>query len=269
MKRITSRDNPSYRRLVSLLSSAGIKKHGEFLLSGRKLVPEFLARGSQHKRSELNLKAIITAEIHVESLRQLLGATAEKSAKSLPVIILPKDLFAELDTHGTHFPLLLGAAPEIPAAQLSEPPHGLELILALANPLNLGAALRSAEAFSVEQVILLNECAYPFLPKTLRASSGSALRLSLRSGPSIKSLSAQDLSSTSSPTWALDKNGYDISKYKFPNDFRLLIGEEGLGIPDDFPKARRLSIPMKPDMDSLNAVAATSIALYAYRVQHS
>ena len=200
VKRITSRDNPTYRRLVSLLNSTGIKKHGEFLLSGRKLVSEFLPREPQGKPSDL--KAIIIAENHDELLEQLPAATAaaQNTAKSLPVIALPKDLFAELDTHGTHFPLLWGVAPEIPAARLSEPPRGLELILALANPLNLGAALRSAEAFSVNQVVLLKECAHPFLPKVLRASSGSALRLNLRSGPSIKSPSIQDLPANNTQT---------------------------------------------------------------------
>src|SRR6185437_15156531 len=61
MKKITSADNLTYRRLLSLLDAAGVKKHGEYLLAGRKLVPEFAA----HAQTKLN--AIITTEAHREA----------------------------------------------------------------------------------------------------------------------------------------------------------------------------------------------------------
>ncbi len=256
MKNITSSDNPTYRRLLTLLEASGVRKHGEYLLAGRKLVPEFLEQPAGE------VKALISTEAYRDACEQILVA-AQNGASNINVIELPNSLFKQLDAHGTHFPLLWGAAPELPVANLSQPPQNLELLLALANPLNLGAALRSAEAFSVEHVVLLKECANPFLSKVLRASSGSALRLRLSIGPSIEELA----NGPQSAFWALDKRGGDISKHRFTRDFRLLIGEEGLGIPDAVANERCLAIPMKPGMDSLNAVAATSIALYAYRAQ--
>ena len=41
---------------------------------------------------------------------------------------------------------------------------------------------------------------------------------------------------------ALDLKGQKVSKYKWPKDVRLLVGEEGLGIPD-FPFKKTLTIP--------------------------
>jgi TrmH family RNA methyltransferase len=225
-----------------------VRKHGEFLLAGRKLVPEFL------RDSRLQLKAVVVTE----DMQHGFGSP------QIPLLVLSSALFKELDQYGTHHPLLWGVVPTLPVVDLNAPPNGLELVLALANPLNLGAALRSAEAFAVERVILLSECAQPFLGKVLRSSSGSALRLPLARGPSVNSV----------PTfikpnfWALDMHGHDIGDYEFARDFRLLIGEEGLGVPSDFPGDQRLAIPIKSGMDSLNAVAAASIALYAYRNQH-
>ena len=55
--------------------------------------------------------------------------------------------------------------------------------------------------------------------------------------------------------------------FQWPKDVRLLVGEEGPGLPP-FSFGKRLAIPMTESVESLNAVAAASMALYAYRVQH-
>ena len=55
--------------------------------------------------------------------------------------------------------------------------------------------------------------------------------------------------------------------FQWPKDVRLLVGEEGPGLPP-FSFGKRIAIPMTESVESLNAVAAASMALYAYRVQH-
>lgn len=247
MKRIDSRVNPLYRSWKSLLASSGIKEEAAVLVSGRKLVPEFLAT------NDMRLKHLIVSDPkEVEKL-------VFKS--NLDVIWLKKDLFDELDEAGTHFPLLVLDAPPVRRANLSLPPKGLEIVLSFSNPLNLGAALRSAEAFGVAQAVLLKECANPFLPKVTRSSSGSSLRVPITFGPSIKDLSLDETKTMC----ALDLDGENLNTAQLDQDIRLFIGEEGRGVPADLQFAKKLSIPIKPGMDSLNAVAATSIALYAWK----
>ena len=51
----------------------------------------------------------------------------------------------------------------------------------------------------------------------------------------------------------------------FPPSFALLPGVEGPGLPDHIAKEHRVSIPMKPGVESLNAATATAIALYEWR----
>jgi tRNA G18 (ribose-2'-O)-methylase SpoU len=65
----------------------------------------------------------------------------------------------------------------------------------------------------------------------------------------------------------LDMEGKDIATLKWPEHIRLLIGEEGVGIPS-LRYSQRVSISQIHRSIPLNATVASSIALYAYRQQH-
>lgn len=251
MKRIDSRTNVLYRSWKSLLSAKGIREEGAILISGRKLVPEFLSLPEFRPRY-----LVVSDPAEVEKLQ---------FKKTLDVVWLTKDLFDEIDEAGTHFPILIVDSPQIVQSQLERPALGLEVVLALSNPLNLGAALRSCEAFQASQVILLKECANPFLPKVLRSSSGSSLRIKLTAGPSIQNLNAKEASLIS----ALEKSGKNLATTQLDQNLRLLVGEEGQGIPENLKFKNSFSILIKNGMDSLNAGVATGIALYSYRAQHT
>jgi TrmH family RNA methyltransferase len=138
--------------------------------------------------------------------------------------------------------------------------RGLEIALAAQDPANLGAMLRSALAFGAGRVILLQECAHPFLPKVTRAAAGANFHLALARGPSINALEDGMI--------ALDMAGAPLDAYEFPRDCRLLLGEEGGGIPPSF-KGPRVRIAIAAGVDSLNVAVAAGIALAAYRRQHS
>jgi len=55
-----------------------------------------------------------------------------------------------------------------------------------------------------------------------------------------------------------------MSTVEWSKNVRLLIGEEGVGVPP-FHFAKRLCIPQNNTSIPLNATVAGSIALYAYR----
>jgi TrmH family RNA methyltransferase len=78
--------------------------------------------------------------------------------------------------------------------------------------------------------------------------------------------SIADLDSVETLQWitALDLQGRNLSTVKCPENVRLLIGEEGVGVPP-FHFAERLCIPQNHTSIPLNATVAGSIALYAYR----
>lgn len=113
----------------------------------------------------------------------------------------------------------------------------------------------------VKQVVLLKESAHPYHPKAIRAASGTMFEVPLVQGPSIRDL-------LEPATWVtLDVQGESVSTFQWPEDVRILVGEEGLGLPL-ISSGKRLAIPMTESVESLNAVVAVGMALYAYRVQY-
>jgi RNA methyltransferase, TrmH family len=240
IKEIASSHNPNYKRWLSLLESKGIKKEKRAIVSGEKLVTELLAQVS-HIVEDLILppKAELTAT-GPRMYRLMTGA-----------------LFKELDVIGTKYPLAVVRVPEIEPWDPAVPPKGLELVVAMSDPSNLGAILRSAEAFGVSRVILTKESASPYLPKAMKASGLASLRLTLASAGSLAELPLDD-------GYALDMNGLDIAAFEWPRNLYLVLGEEGRGVPDSL-ALKRLKIPMASATESLNATVAGSIALYGYR----
>jgi TrmH family RNA methyltransferase len=249
IKPISSPHNPNFKLWRTLLDSKGVKKEKLCLVSGRKIVPEML-----EQCPSLCHELLGEAE-HWESLNFHLPS-------GLRAYELTSELFKELDEFGTRFPVLVMRLPPIEGSwREDEEPAGLEVLAALGEPQNLGALIRSCEAFGVSRVVLLKECVHPFHPKVIRSSSGSVFRVKMALGPSIEDLQG--------PLIVLDKGGESLAEFKWPRDLRLLMGEEGRGVPDSLARQTRVSIPMSGQVESLNAVAATSIALFQYRSKHT
>ena len=66
------------------------------------------------------------------------------------------------------------------------------------------------------------------------------------------------------PYISLSGEGSPLTQYKFPESFALIPGIEGPGVPVHL-RSHALSIPIKPDVESLNAATATAIALYEWK----
>jgi tRNA G18 (ribose-2'-O)-methylase SpoU len=91
----------------------------------------------------------------------------------------------------------------------------------------------------------------------VRASGGAVFAAKLFDGPPLHSVP------DAVPVVALSAGGRSISEFAFPDRFVLLPGVEGPGLPERF-RQRALAIPMTGKVESLNAAAATSIALYLW-----
>lgn len=251
IKEIASSSNAYFRSLSSLNSSKGIKKEGLILVSGRKIVPELLRRGA-------DVENLIFSEKMRESAEQL--ALEFKISQG---VVLPKDLYGELDESGTGFPSLLMKAPKVEAFKSVR--EGLNVFLALSDPSNLGAALRSLKAFNAAQIILLKESANAFLPKVTKTASGSNLSAPLAIGPSIDELGKLIVNKTLIHPVCLDMEGEDLKSYKWPKTVSLILGEEGQGVPHDLKRlCQTVKIEMNQDVESLSAPVAISIAAWSF-----
>lgn len=244
---IVSPQNENIKMWRQLSTSKGIRKNGCFFLMGEKLIKEFLK------------------DPHFEIIAEVMGPdhrflTEGRSFDHVPKYQLTKELFDEIDVVGTHFNLLLLKAPDVSQEKLTTP-VGLELVLPLGDPGNLGATLRSACAFGVKKVFLTEEASHPFHPKSVKASAGAVLKLNFSKTNSIKELLSKPLENS----FVLDQGGQDISKFKWPKNLFLFVGEEGPGLPNN--NLKKLSVPTY-EVESLNAAIVTSIACYSYKTSH-
>lgn len=251
---ISSEQNEHYKRWRSLADSRGIRKAGEFILMGEKLIQEYLNARDQHEDRGFELLAEIGAEGYFPRTRNRMDRTKHM------VCSLPVKLFDQLDVLGTKAPMLVLRLPEIPAFEAGAKPQGLELVCPIGDPGNLGAVVRAAAAFGVSRMILTNESSLPFHPKALKASAGSALGMSFVRAGSLKEWSCTE------GEWALDMEGTSLEEFKAPKNLRLILGEEGPGLPGNL-RCPRLSIPMQAGVESLNVAVAAGITLY--RLSHS
>ncbi len=245
---VTSEANPTFKLARDLLTGRGIRKHGRALFSGSRAVAEVLAQHPDRVEGW-----VTNAE----------GPPPPGELEARPTWYRLSDpLFREIDTAGTHAPILLVIVPPMEAWTPDEPwPEGCTLFVPFQDPENVGAVLRSAAAFGVKRAVLLRESAHPFHPRSVRAAGPALFQVELRSGPSIHDLSGGDVALV-----ALDADGPDLASAPFPERFGLVPGVEGPGLPDHLRAGPTRRIPIEPGVESLNAAAATAVALYAWRL---
>ena len=241
MNEISSAQNPKFKTWLSLLESKGIRAERLALVSGSKVIEELLKqRPKDVEELLLPPKSDWTPPAKVRCTR------------------LSSDLFKKLDVIGTRAPLAVVCAPDLEAWTPTKP-QGLELVLALSDPSNLGACLRSAEAFGVSRVILTKECSSPFLPKCIRASSGSVFRVQMMTCGDLA-----DFRANGADIVGLDMHGENLFGFAWPENLYLLLGEEGRGLPNGL-CSKTLKIPMQAPVESLNATVAASVALAQFQ----
>ena len=246
MIEISSNTNEHYRRWMDLAQSRGIKKHGEFILMGDKLIAEFL------KNPTFKIKG----EIICEGMTPLTPALQTQLGR-VSLFKLPKALFNEVDVIGTHYNLLVLETKPLEALDPKSTAQGLEIVCPLGDPSNLGAIARSALAFDVKRLILTEESCTPYHPKAIKASAGALLSL-----PLVKTIKLPDFVAQNEGIYALDMKGENVASFKWPKNLRLVVGEEGPGF-SGIRGLQRLSVPTG-SIESLNATVAASIAMFCY-----
>lgn len=240
--RIESPDNRVFKQLAKTLDVRGIRKFERALVSGPKIVADVL-RGSP----EL-VEAWVATPAH--------DAPADLPAHAHWYQLSPA-LFRTLDVAGTGTPLLVVKVPKLPVWNSDDIARGCTLLVPFQDPENVGAVIRSAVAFGVAHVVLLDEAAHPFHPKAVRASAGAVFAAKLFDGPPLHAVP------DAVPVVALSAGGRSIADFAFPDRFVLLPGIEGPGLPERF-HSRAVAVPISENVESLNAAAATSIALYLW-----
>ncbi len=129
---------------------------------------------------------------------------------------------------------------------------------------NLGAIVRSAVAFGVDLIIHESRRSVDLNATAVKVSAGQAFRMKfLEVGNLLTSIN--DLQKLEFQVVALDMREDAISLYEWEPRFPigLIVGSEGEGVAAPLLKKSEcvVSIPMKPNVESLNAAQSATLAM--------
>ncbi len=135
----------------------------------------------------------------------------------------------------------------------------------LQDPGNLGALVRSAEAFGASGLLTTSGTVNVWNQKALRASAGSSFRLPVVSATpdeiaALKKRGVQLLAAVGAP----GKGVISVQDLDLRRGCALLIGNEGAGLSGEWMEMAdaQVTIPCPGPVESLNAAVAGSLLLY-------
>lgn len=131
------------------------------------------------------------------------------------------------------------------------------------DPGNLGAILRSAEAFGASGVLTAEKTVSRFNPKVVRAAAGSLFRLPVV-GAKAATVAGQLRERGLRLVATTSHKGTPASEADLRGPLALFIGGEGAGLPRELlaEMDAAVAIPHSSKVESLNAGVAASILLY-------
>ena len=111
-------------------------------------------------------------------------------------------------------------------------------------------------------VILTDDCADLYNPKTVRATMGAIFRMEVQIASREEIIRACEDSGVALTVTALSERAEDIRKCNL--DGAVVIGSEGSGVSQLMLEKSQgeIIIPMNPNCESLNAAAAAAIVLW-------
>lgn len=145
----------------------------------------------------------------------------------------------------------------------------LLLLDELTDPHNVGAVIRSAAAFGFSGVLIPTHDQVQLTGAVIKTSVGMAFRIPLVSVGNIND-TLRKLKEKGFWVYGLTMDGESLPTTTFDAPSIFVLGNEGKGIREKTLDACdvRLSIPMNPRCESLNAAQAATIAMYSWFVQH-
>ncbi len=245
MSVLTSRQNPLCAHLRKLARQGRYRKEsGEYLADGRKLWEEAVKWGAPIRR------VVTTPDIHLDVPA---GVEHTVVATELMTYLSPME-----SPQGILFTLALP-----PKTDIALTGTRYLVLDGLQDPGNVGTIWRTADALGADGLFLLNRCADPFGPKTVRATMGACFRLPCWE-VELTELTAL-LGKEQIPLYAtaLTENCTPVRQ----TDLRraaVVIGNEGHGVSREVLDAcaGALIIPMRERCESLNAAAAAAVVLW-------
>lgn len=266
---ITSRQNPTVKQICALLDKKSRRESGLFRFDGIKLFGEAVACGLSIERVVLSLGASENVRDAVE--REIGGGRLESSR----VLLVGEEVFSKISEerspegivtvaraleqkHRTHTELdgfCIGREERILVAE------------SLRDPGNLGTVIRSCAALGIDRLVISDDCADLYNPKTIRAAMGGLFRMDVDVIPTNELAAAIGLLRASGRrvfAAALREDAHALGELELWRGDCFVIGNEGHGLSQSVISACDACaiIPMTEGSESLNAAAAAAICIW-------
>lgn len=238
---------------------------GLYLAESAKVIARALAAGHVPR-------SLLTDEKFLPQAEALLAKHPD-----VPVYVAPAAALEELTGFRMHRGVL-AAMHRPPLPTVAEVVAGARTVLVLddlVDHTNVGAAFRGAAGLGADAVLVSAECADPLYRRAVRVSMGTVLQVPWTRlpawGEAARMLHAAgfEIAALALAAGAVPLREYARTR---PEKVALVLGSEGHGLSRRAMSLadRIVTIPMLHGVDSLNAAAASAVALYALqeRPQH-
>lgn len=249
---ISSTSNPQVKRLAQLQKKSKVRNEEKvFIVEGIRMFAEV-----PKNRVE---KVYISESLYNKKKQEL-------DLQGMPVEILSDNVFQYVSDTKT---------PQGIMCIVKQVQYNIEELLRIRNPHfmvldnlqdpgNLGTIVRTAEGAGVDAIFLSKESVDIFNPKTIRSTMGSIYRMPVIYVDDLLELldTFKEKGIKSYAAHLEGKNSYDQETYQ--DGTVILIGNEGNGLRDEVSKKADIwvQIPMKGQVESLNAAIAASVLMF-------
>ena len=268
---ITSRQNPTVKRICALADKKGRRAEGLFRFDGIKLFGEAVQRGIDVRY------AVVREDISPDAEAAIDRAVAEGKLPAAAVIRVSEAVFEKISEERSPEGIITVAAyldslhRSLDSAEAGvlviDKSERILIVESIRDPGNLGTVIRSCAALGIDRLLISDDCADLYSPKVIRAAMGGIFGLRIDVVP-VGSLPEAILSLRRGGrhvyATALHSEAVRIGELKLEAGDCFVIGNEGHGLSREVIAAcdKCAVIPMTEGSESLNAAAAAAICIW-------
>ena len=257
---IDSAANPRIKELVKLRESPRRRKElGLFFVEGSSELMHLVKSGRTIKEIYYSFRDIDNPEEN--------AALEEFKNQGIQTVEVSPAALAKASYRSAEYGWIgMVSTWELGLGSVSIPQAGPVIVLdEVEKPGNLGAILRSAEAFGSAGVVLSDPAVDFFNPNVVRSSRGLMGSIPVAKG--TKEEVFNWLKNEKRPIWATSSHTtHELGNKKMPSSVAILFGSEkfGLGPFWQSPELEWVKVPMKGTASSLNLNVSVACLLYEY-----
>lgn len=259
---ISSKANSLIIRMAKLKDKKYRKAEGLFRFDGIKLFCEAIEKN-------VRIECVFVKESASESIKR----TVRESDLNAKIYLLSDEVFAKLTDEQapegviTVCPYLENVTVAVDPLEISKETKGKTTLIleSVRDAGNLGTIIRTAKAFSIDNLVLSTDCADIYNPKTVRAAMGALFSQNIVELESISNLICE-MRKDGARVYAaaLKKDAKKLGSFDLELGDAIVIGNEGHGLSSEVIDAcdECLFIPMEQGSESLNASIAASVCMW-------